>query len=192
MTGSTNESADQPPRYAESFYAAQAFGALDEVLWRPVSHGTVSSARPQPGEHVLDACCGNGASALPTARLVGPRGSVHGVDISAVLTAEARERAAAEGLDWVTFTAGDVTELPVTAERFDFVQCVLGIFFFPDMEAGTASLIRQTRPGGRATFTIWQRGAITPIGECLIEPLALTFSSGSRHGEMATPNPAPP
>ncbi|MBG6181241.1 class I SAM-dependent methyltransferase [Arthrobacter sp. CAN_A1] len=172
MNGAPNNLADQLPCYAEAFSAVQAFGALDDVLWRPVSHGTVSSSRPRYGEHVLDACCGNGASALPAARLVGRRGSMHGVDLSAALTGEARERVAAEGLDWAAFTASDVTKFPVPARCFDLVQCVLGIFFLSDMNAGTTSLIRQARPGGRVAFTIWQRGAIFPVGECLVEALA--------------------
>ncbi|WP_049822031.1 class I SAM-dependent methyltransferase [Arthrobacter sp. H41] len=120
MTASPRRLEEAPTRYAQAFSAAEAFGALDEVLWRPVDRGTVASPR----------------------------------------------------LDWVSFTANDATKFPIPAGSFDLVQCVLGIFFFPDMEAGTRSLIRQTRPGGRTALSIWRRGAISPIGECLKEALS--------------------
>ncbi len=94
-----------PADSAWSFTAAEAIGALDEVLWRPASLGAAPSARPGPGEHVFDDCCGIGASARSTARLVGRDGYVRGVDLSAALTAVARERGAYEGLHWAAVTA---------------------------------------------------------------------------------------
>ncbi|WP_260478999.1 methyltransferase domain-containing protein [Kibdelosporangium aridum] len=46
---------------------------------------TVAVAGPKPGDRVLDACCGAGASAVPAARLVGPEGVVDAVDLSGAM-----------------------------------------------------------------------------------------------------------
>lgn len=53
------------------------------------------------------------------------------------------------------------------------VQCVLGIFFFTDMPAGTERLIGFLRPGGRAALTIWRRGAMAAVGDRLATAVAL-------------------
>ena len=58
------------------------FDALTAGLWGPVSESAVAVARPVEGEHVFDACCGAGASALLTAHAVGPNGLVDAVDLA--------------------------------------------------------------------------------------------------------------
>lgn len=52
------------PDHTAAFDAATAdFGRSRPLLWQPVSAGTVELKHPGPGERVLDACCGDGASA---------------------------------------------------------------------------------------------------------------------------------
>ena len=53
---------------------AGAFAELDEVLWDPIGRATVLRSNPRFDERVLDACARDGATALPTAELVGPGG----------------------------------------------------------------------------------------------------------------------
>src|SRR5271165_7238599 len=62
----------------------------------------------QPGMRVLDVACGTGNLAIPAART---GAEVWGVDIAPNLLAQARERAAAEGLRAV-FEEGDAEQLP--------------------------------------------------------------------------------
>lgn len=59
----------------------------------------------------------------------------------------------------------DVTTLD--AGGYDMVQSALGIFFFPDMTAGTKRLIGLARPGGRVVFTIWGGDAMAAAGRDL-------------------------
>lgn len=148
----------------DAFDAAAAdFAALGRHLWEPVGADAVSVAGPQPGERVLDACCGTGASAVRSARQVGPGGLVDAVDVSGPMIAELRERAA--GLPQLHAHEADVTSWG--GAGYDLVQSALGIFFFPDMEAGTRHLIGTARSGGRVAFTIWRRGAMDPAGRQL-------------------------
>lgn len=159
----------EPSDLADAFEdASAAFDRLHTLLWEPVSRASVLISQPRPGERVLDACCGTGASALPTARLVGPTGHVHGVDLAEKQIAAAARRARAGNLSWARFTVADATTLPPAAPDSDLVQCVLGIFFFPDLLTGTEHLIDQARPFGRATLTIWNRGAIELVGRLLL------------------------
>ncbi|PPK93494.1 hypothetical protein CLV92_110122 [Kineococcus xinjiangensis] len=56
------------PAFDAPAFDAPAFDALTAALWAPVSAVAVQPTAPLPGERVLDACAGAGASALPLAR----------------------------------------------------------------------------------------------------------------------------
>ncbi|NYI03490.1 class I SAM-dependent methyltransferase [Allostreptomyces psammosilenae] len=161
------------PTTVESTFdeASEAFEALTPLLWGPIGAATARAAGIAPGERVLDACCGTGASALPAAVATGPDGQVHGVDLAERLLERARERAAAEHLAQASFHHGDVLRWRESglapAEGYDVVQCALGVFFLPDMTAGTRALRDLLRPGGRLVVTVWERGAIAPAPEVL-------------------------
>lgn len=159
--------------------AAADFDRLGEHLWRPIAAATLARTAPAAGERVLDACCGSGASAVPTAERVGPAGRVDAVDLSKALIEILRRRAA--GDPQLHPHIGDVTAWP--EDGYDLVQVVLGIFFFPDMTAGTEYLIGRVRPGGRAGFTIWRRGAVETAGKHLATAVAAV---------TGTPPPRPP
>ncbi|MQA07875.1 MAG: methyltransferase domain-containing protein [Pseudonocardiaceae bacterium] len=143
--------------------AAADFTALGRYLWRPIGADTVEVADPRPGQRVLDACCGTGASAIPAARRVGRDGVVDAVDVSASMVSELR-RLAGE-LPQLRACQEDVTAWQ--GAGYDVVQSALGIFFFPDMAAGTRRLIGMARPGGRVVFTIWRGDAMAAAGRHL-------------------------
>jgi SAM-dependent methyltransferase len=143
--------------------ASSDFDRLGTYLWKPIGSATVARTAPTAGERVLDACCGTGASAIPAAHLVGPTGHVDAIDLSAPLVAELGRLAT--GLPQLRPHVADATTWP--QDGYDVVQAVLGIFFFPDMAAGTESLISRLRPGGRAGLTIWRRGAVEVAGQHL-------------------------
>ncbi|MGI9822286.1 class I SAM-dependent methyltransferase [Agromyces sp. Marseille-Q5079] len=148
---------------------ASAFAELDAVVWNPISMATVLRAAPQFGELVLDACCGDGASAVPTAELVGPTGVVDAVDLSETMIELARERAEREAapLPQLRLHAADVTEWEPVG--YDLVQCVLGVFFFPDIEAGVAHLVERLKPGGRFVATVWAPTALREFIDALCD-----------------------
>lgn len=135
--------------------AADAFDAAPLAFWDRYGTRTVDRLRLRRGAHVLDACCGTGASALPAARAVGATGSVVAVDLADDLLALGRAKARAAELEHVDFRRGDMTALGFSDASFDAVVCVFGIFFVPDMEAAVAELWRMVRPGGQLAITTW-------------------------------------
>ncbi|MGR2752751.1 class I SAM-dependent methyltransferase [Agromyces arachidis] len=157
------------PDFIASFEGGwEAFADLDEIVWNPISRATVLRSQPRFGERVLDACAGAGASALPTAELVGTGGVVDAVDLAEPLVDLMRERAG-ERMPQLRPHVADATTWPYTG--YDLVQCVLGILFFDDPAAGTRHLVECVRPGGRAAITVWGAGAFDRIAELLAAAL---------------------
>lgn len=101
----------------------------------------------EPGMTVLDIGSGTGAVAFDAARLVGPSGSVLGLDIAEASVRTATERAARLGLENVTFHQVDLASWqPETT--FDAMTGRLITMYLPDPPAAIASLSRAVRPGG--------------------------------------------
>jgi len=151
-------------RKAETTFnaAADHFDAEPLGFWNRYGRSTVERLELPRGAHVLDVCSGTGASALPAAEAVGPRGSVIAVDLAEDLLALGRAKAAAAALHWLEFRRGDMTALGFGDGEFDAVICVFGIFFVPDMEAQAAELWRMVRPGGRLAITTWGPDIFAP------------------------------
>ncbi|GAA1796809.1 class I SAM-dependent methyltransferase [Agromyces neolithicus] len=158
-------------------HAATSIADLDELIWNPISTAAVARARPRFDELVLDACARDGASALPTAELVGIGGLVDAVDGSAELIDIARERAG-DRMPQLKLHVADATTWETTG--YDLVQCVLGVTTFTDLDAGTQHLIERAAPGGRVAITTWAPGALEPLREIL---------TGVLPGDDAAPAP---
>ncbi len=114
---------------------------------------------PAPGEQILDVGCGGGLTTLQLAQIVGPGGSVTGVDISEPLLALATERAAAASLDNIRFVKADAQEADIPGGPFDAASSRLGVMFFGDPPAAFANIRRHLRPGGRLAFVCFQSPA---------------------------------
>ena len=129
---------------AETAYnaAADYFDAEPLGFWARSGRRTVERLRLRDGAHVLDVCCGTGASALPAAQAVGPEGHVIAVDLAGELLKLGQAKAQAAELQCVEFRRGDMTGLGFPDRHFDAVVCVFGIFFVPDME--TYSIFHMT------------------------------------------------
>ena len=108
-----------------------------------------------PGMRVLDVACGTGNLAIPAA---GRGALVTGVDIAPNLVEQARQRAAAEGLD-STFDEGDAEQLPYPNAHFDVVMTMFGAMFAPRPERAASELARVCRRGGKVAMANW-----TPTG----------------------------
>ena len=142
---------------AADFYDASALG-----FWKYFGGRTVELLSLAPGSRVLDVCCGAGASALPAARLVGPRGNVVGVDLAKELLALAQTKATQQHLANIQFEPGDMLSLRFPNESFDAVVCVFGIFFVPDMTMAVRELWRLVAPGGQLAVTTWGPNLFEP------------------------------
>jgi len=115
--------------------------------------------RLQPGERVLDVGSGAGTDSLVAAQMVGPEGSVAGIDMTPEMLDKARAAAAAMGLTNVMFVQGQAEALPFRDASFDVVISNGVIDLIPDKDAVFAEIRRVLRPGGRiqiADVTIQQ------------------------------------
>ncbi len=109
----------------------------------------------QAGERVLDVGCGNGATTLEAATLVGPEGAVVGVDISGPMLDEARRRAVDLGQDHVELLQLDAQTASLPGP-FDAIISRFGVMFFEDPARAFENLGSSLRPQGRLSFVCWQ------------------------------------
>ena len=105
--------------------------------------------RLDSGERVLDLGSGAGTDSLVAAQMVGPEGSVTGIDMTPEMLAKARNAAAAMGVGNVEFVEGEAERLPFVDASFDVVVSNGVIDLIPDKDAVFAELYRVLAPGGR-------------------------------------------
>jgi SAM-dependent methyltransferase len=130
----------------------------DELLGG-YGRAAISALDVEADEHVLDVGCGSGGMTLDIARLLAPRGTVVGIDLSRQMIAVARERAAAEGLTNLEFVEGDVLTHPFEPASFHAFTSRFGVMFFDDPTAAFSRLAELLMPAGRAAFCCWQHVA---------------------------------
>ena len=141
----------------------------------------------EPGDRVLDIGCGAGQTTRDAARIAAP-GRVLGVDLSVPLLERARELAAAERLDNVTFEHGDAQVYPFAPGHFDLAISRFGTMFFSDPLVAFGNVARALRPRGRMVLLVWQSRHhnpwVTAIDDVLRGPLPPAgldpFSLGDR------------
>jgi len=106
----------------------------------------VERLRIGPGEHVLDVGSGTGLLAEHVAGIVGPRGSVLGID-PLPLRIEIAKRKARSNL---SFAVGDAHRLDQLAEAsFDVVYLNAVFHWLPEKSGPLRQFLRVLRPGGR-------------------------------------------
>ena len=111
----------------------------------------------QPGDDVLDACCGTGDLAVAAER---EGGRVIGLDFSAEMLSRARRKSTT--VDWVQ---GDLLALSFPDASFDAATVGFGVRNVDDLELALRELRRVLRPNGRlAILEITQpRGVLRPF-----------------------------
>jgi arsenite methyltransferase len=108
--------------------------------------------RLSAGERVLDLGCGAGTDSLVAAQMVGPDGSVVGIDMTPEMLAKAQRAAAEMGAANVEFIEGEIELLPFADESVDVVISNGVIDLLPDKDTVFAEIYRVLRPGGRIQF----------------------------------------
>ncbi|MGV8998147.1 MAG: class I SAM-dependent methyltransferase [Parvibaculaceae bacterium] len=127
---------------------------LDTML-APFAVGLFSAANLSHADKVLDIGCGCGVTTFEAAKLVGPAGRAHGIDLSVPMTARARERASATGSS-ATFDVADASARDYSADGFDHLISRFGVMFFDDPVGAFKNLHRALKPTGRMTFVCWR------------------------------------
>lgn len=123
--------AEQAEVYEERFVP----GVFAE--WAP---RLVAFAGVAPGDAVLDVACGTGIVARTAADVVGPSGSVTGLDLNPAMLSVAR-RVRPD----ITWRQGDATTLAFADDAVDVVTCQMALMFFPDRHAALSEMARVAR-----------------------------------------------
>jgi len=167
---------------------APVYDAMNRVMtagldrsWRRLAVEAVV----QPGDRVLDACCGTGDLAVGAER---DGGVVTGLDFSPRMLERARRKSAT-----VTWVEGDLLALPFEDGSFDAATVGFGVRNVADLGRALAELRRVLRPGGRLAileitrprgilrpfFSLWFDRVVPLLGKVLPGGSAYTYLPAS-------------
>lgn len=134
------------PDYAAWYanYLRRASASETMQRYKSRSYEIVGAA---PGMQIVDIGCGLGGDVAALAEIVGPTGSVVGIDHDPQLL----ERAEGEvQLHNVRFERADARQLPFPAASFDGARLDRVLQHIPESEAVVAEMVRVLRSGARA------------------------------------------
>ncbi len=135
------------------------------VSMRESGEALVNELGVTRGLKVLDLGCGDGTTALPSAKL---GADVLGVDIARNLVEAGNRRAAEHGLGNLKFQEGDASALSDLADQsFDLVVSMFGAMFAPRPHDVAKEMVRVTKPGGRIVMGNWIPGDPTLVAQIL-------------------------
>jgi SAM-dependent methyltransferase len=159
--------------------------AWDGVL-APVTSLALARARVRPGERVVDIGCGCGATTIELGTLVGPRGRVLGLDISAPMLARAAARLP-HGLP-VGLVQADATTHAFAKRGFDLLFSRFGVMFFAEPAHAFANLRAALRPGGRLVFVCFRTPQENPW---MMTPLKAAYAHVAPLPKLGPEDPGP-
>ena len=138
---------------------------------QPFGLAAMDAADVKPGEKALDVGCGFGATTIELGRRTGPTGIVVGLDISPLLIGRAKEKAAEEGADNITFVEADAQTATIP-DTYDLVFSRFGIMFFDDPVAAFDQSLRRDRAG--------RTSGIRMLAGRRVEPMDVLARDGGR------------
>ena len=142
----------------------------------------MAAGLPQAGERVLDVGSGCGDSTMDLAHKVAPAGTVVGIDVSAMMLARARERAAGTDLN-VSFIDDDAQTHVFDRGSFNLLFSRFGTMFFAAPQAAFVNLRRALGAGGRIAFVCWRAREENPW-------MTIPVQAAARY--LPRPQPSPP
>lgn len=141
LNAAAYDAAVERPRIARLFGAAM--WATDT---RRMFQSVASLAELPPGSSVLDIPCGGG---LAFRGLRPDHGLTYvAADISPYMLGRAEARAAADGVEGITYTEADALNLQFDDDAFDYVVTFNGLHCLPEQAPALAEMNRVLRPGG--------------------------------------------
>lgn len=125
--------------------------AQQAEVFEPLTTGVFRHAGIGADMRVLDIGCGIGDVSIVAARMVGPGGTVLGIDRAEKSILTARRRVKGLGVNNVAFVATDIESF-ATEETFDAIVGKLILLYFRDPSATLRQLSSFLRPGGIMVF----------------------------------------
>ncbi|MHB0996292.1 MAG: class I SAM-dependent methyltransferase [Elusimicrobiales bacterium] len=132
---------------------------------------TLVKAGIKPGDVVLDIGCGTGYFTFPASRMVGPKGQVCAVDISGVMLAELRSKAASQGVFNIELHQAAHGRLTVPAAPYTLVILSDVLHEVDDKKAFLAEIAAAVKPGTKLSIIEWAKKE-TPKGPPLKDRLS--------------------
>ena len=120
-------------------------------LFRPMTRRLFEDAGIATGMRVLDLGSGAGDVCMMLADMVGPSGTVIGLELDADAVRFARERASAAGFGNITFVHSEFSQY-VPDAPLDAIVGRLVLMYQADPGAALAKVVKHLRPGGRVAF----------------------------------------
>lgn len=128
----------------------------DNHVWaRENSIQTVDYCPPKLGDKVLDIATGTGTIAFYTAKSVGPKGSVTGIEISKGMLNRCNEKLKESGLNNLTFLYADAEDLNFAPNSFDRIYCSSALYWMTNPLAALRHWFELLKPGGQLGFNAW-------------------------------------
>jgi ubiquinone/menaquinone biosynthesis C-methylase UbiE len=125
--------------------------ALQATILNPQTDSFLRRAGVSAGMSILELGCGIGEVSLIAARLIGPHGKLHGIDLDPAALEIARQRIGSAGHDNVTFEEANVAEY-VPAEQYDAVIGRHILIHAKDALAVLKTAVAIVRDGGLVAF----------------------------------------
>ena len=160
--GDTGQLTSSAAEVYDEFFVPALFGEWPERLAAVAGIG--------PGMRVVDVACGTGVLATAAQRLVGPTGSVVGIDLNPGMLAVARRKSVA--IDWREAPA---EQLPLADADVDAAVSQFGLMFFADRSAAIREMWRVLRPNGRLAIAVWDNVENAPGYAAVIALLERMF-----------------
>ena len=132
---------------------------------------TLVTAGIKPGDVILDIGCGMGYFTVPASRMIGPKGLVYAVDLSGIMLAELRSKAASTGIFNIHTSQSAHSKLNLPEADYTLVLLSDVLHEVEDKKGFLASVAAAVKPGVKLSIIEWAKKE-TPKGPPLKERIS--------------------
>ncbi len=145
-------------------------------IYSPAGRQALVAAGLTEGMKVVDFGCGTGTMTRTLASMVGPTGSVTGVDVNAAQLEQATEACLRDCLTNTQFVEGDACNTGLDRESFDLVYCRFLLLHLPDPVACLHEMWDVLKPGGILLVEDGDLASATSVPATALDAFADLFS----------------
>jgi SAM-dependent methyltransferase len=157
---------------------ADAVGRLEVLhkVYSPEGREALLRAGLTEGMQVADFGCGSGMTTRMLASLVGPSGTVTGIDLHAAQLEQARNLCAVEGVSNTSFIAADACATGLPRNTYDLVYCRFLLLHLVDPAACLQEMWRILKPGGILLVEDGDLASAGSVPPSALDAFAVLFS----------------